>query len=125
MTVRLITHTLMGRSYVRTLLLSNPRRIYCAQYLDADMETCFDRLGPQALRTTLHTFPAWRRTMPAWLQAGVRAGEARCPTDTGAPHGGVRSPLLMHVAHHGLATALTTAFPASQAGHRGRPRVIR
>jgi TnpA family transposase len=38
MTVLLITHTLMGLSYVRTLLLSNPRRIYCARYLDNETE---------------------------------------------------------------------------------------
>jgi hypothetical protein len=35
MTVLLITHTLGGLSYVRTLLMSNPLRIYCAQYLEA------------------------------------------------------------------------------------------
>ena len=52
-------------------------------------------------------------------------GEARFPTETGAPQGGVRSPLLMHVALHGLETAITMAFPASKDGHRWRPRVIR
>ena len=52
-------------------------------------------------------------------------GEARFPTETGAPQGGVLSPLLMHVALHGLETAITMAFPASKDGHRWRPRVIR
>src|SRR5881628_2448119 len=31
----------------------------------------------------------------------------------------------MHVALHGLETAITMAFPASKDGHRWRPRVIR
>ena len=92
---------------------------------DADIEKCFDRICHQALLTTLHTFPALRRTMTAWLKAGVVDGEALFPTETGAPQGGVLSPLLMNVALHGLETAITMAFPASQDGHRWRPRVIR
>ena len=92
---------------------------------DADIEKCFDRICHQALLTKLHTFPALRRTITAWLKAGVMDGEALFPTDTGAPQGGVLSPLLMNVALHGLETAITTAFPASQDGHRWRPRVIR
>ena len=92
---------------------------------DADIEKCFDRICHQALLTKLHTFPALRRTMTAWLKAGVVDGEALFPTETGAPQGGVLSPLLMNVALHGLETAITMAFPASQDGHRWRPRVIR
>ena len=92
---------------------------------DADIEKCFDRICHQALLTKLHTFPALRRTITAWLKAGVMDGEALLPTDTGAPQGGVLSPLLMNVALHGLETAITMAFPASQDGHRWRPRVIR
>src|SRR5207237_7413859 len=93
--------------------------------LDADIEKCFDRICHQALISKLHTFPALRRTITAWLKAGVMDGEALFPTETGAPQGGVLSPLLMNVALHGLETAITTAFPASQDGHRWRPRVIR
>src|SRR5216110_3446196 len=94
--------------------------------LDADIEKCFDRICHQALLTTLHTFPALRRTITAWLKAGVMDGEALFPTDTGAPQGGVLSPLLMNVALHGLETAITTAFPARPRGHQHwRPTVIR
>jgi len=100
--------------------------LFCEKFgLDADIEKCFDRICHQALLTTLHTFPALRRTITAWLKAGVMDGAALFPTDTGAPQGGVLSPLLMNVALHGLETAITTAFPASQDGHRWRPRVIR
>jgi RNA-directed DNA polymerase len=92
---------------------------------DADIEKCFDRICHQALRSKLRTFPALRRTITAWLKAGVIDGEALFPTETGAPQGGVLSPLLMNVALHGLETAITMAFPASKDGHRWRPRVIR
>jgi RNA-directed DNA polymerase len=92
---------------------------------DADIEKGFDRICHHALLSKLHTFPALRRTITAWRKAGVMAGEALLPTETGAPPGGVRSPLLMHVALHGLETAITMALPASKDGHRWRPRVIR
>src|SRR4029450_4306597 len=35
-TVLLIRHKSVGLSYVRTLLMSNPLRIYCARYLVGD-----------------------------------------------------------------------------------------
>jgi RNA-directed DNA polymerase len=92
---------------------------------DADIEKCFDRLCHQALLTKLHTCPSLRGTITAWLKAGVMDGAALFPTDTGAPQGGVRAPLLMNVALHGLETAITMAFPASKDGHRWRPRIIR
>jgi RNA-directed DNA polymerase len=92
---------------------------------DADMEQCCDRLCHQALGTQPHPFPALRRTMTAWLQAGGREGEDLLPTETGAPQGGGRSPLVMHVARHGLETAMTSAYPMAQDGHRWQPRVIR
>lgn len=93
--------------------------------LEADLEKGFDRIDHHALVTKLHTFPALRRTITAWLKAGVRDGEELFPTEAGAPQGGVLSPLLMNVALHGLETAITTAFPASKDGHRWRPRVSR
>ncbi len=93
--------------------------------LDADIEKCFDRIDHQALVTKLHTVPALRRTITAWLKAGVMDGEELFPTQTGAPQGAVLSPLLMNVALHGLETAITMAFPAYRDGHRWRPRVIR
>jgi RNA-directed DNA polymerase len=92
---------------------------------DADLEKCVARICHQALVPTRHTFPALRRTITAWLKAGVMDGEDRFPTERGAPQGGVLSPLLMHVALHGLETALTDAYPTSQDGHRWQPRVSR
>lgn len=60
--------------------------------LDADIAKCFDRIDHQALLTTLNTFPALRRTIHAWLKAGVMEGAQLFPTEAGAPQGGVRSP---------------------------------
>lgn len=93
--------------------------------LDADIEKCFDRICHQALVNKLHTFPSLSRTITAWLKAGVMDGEDLFPTETGAPQGGVLSPLLMNVALHGLETAITTAFPATKGGCRWQPQVIR
>jgi RNA-directed DNA polymerase len=93
--------------------------------LDADIEKCFDRICHQALVNKLHTFPFLGRAITAWLKAGVMDGAELFPTETGAPQGGVLSPLLMNVALHGLETAITTAFPVFNGGRRWQPRVIR
>jgi RNA-directed DNA polymerase len=93
--------------------------------LEADMAKCFARLCHRALVSTLHTFPAFSRTITAWLKAGVMDGKALLPTETGAPQGGVLSPRLMHVALHGLETVMTTTFPAVKGALRWRPRVMR
>jgi RNA-directed DNA polymerase len=93
--------------------------------LDADIEKCFDQICHRALVNKLHTFPSLSRTITAWLKAGVMDGEELFPTETGAPQGGVLSPLLMNVALHGLETAITAAFPAFKGGRRWQPRVIR
>jgi len=93
--------------------------------LDADIEKCFDRINHQALLTQLHTFPTMRRAMHAWLKAGLMDGDQLFPPDTGVPQGAVRSPLLMHVALHGLETAVERACPGSKDRQRGRPTVLR
>jgi len=66
-----------------------------------------------------------KRTIVAWLKAGVMDGETLFPTEEGAPQGAVLSPLLMNVALHGLETAITSAFPTTKNGHSWRPKVVR
>lgn len=39
--------------------------------LDADIAKCFDRINHDALLTELQTFPQLRRSVRAWLKAGV------------------------------------------------------
>ena len=60
MTVLLITHTLGGLSYVRTLLMSNSRCIYCVQHLDDYSRgyvfcDLFDHIDPRTTIAALST----------------------------------------------------------------------
>lgn len=78
---------------------------YQAKYvLDADIAHCFDEIDHSALLNKLKTFPQLRRTIRAWLKAGVLDGYQFQPTTSGTPQGGVLSPLLANVALHGLET---------------------
>jgi RNA-directed DNA polymerase len=96
--------------------------------LDADISNCFDQISHQKLLAKLQTFPTLRRTIRAWLKAGIMDGEELFPTTAGVPQGGPLSPLLANVALHGLETAMTTAFPKkiTQSGRRinWQPKVI-
>jgi RNA-directed DNA polymerase len=79
--------------------------------LDADIWQCFNRINHTELLRKLHTFPALRRQIRAWLQAGVIDLEGFSSTETGTQQGGVISPLLCNVALHGLETALKQQIP--------------
>lgn len=59
--------------------------------LDADIAKCFDQINHQALLKKLATFPTLRRTIRAWLQAGVLDGSQFFPTTEGTPQGGPRA----------------------------------
>lgn len=83
--------------------------------LDADIAHCFDKIDHRALLNKLNTFPRLRRTIRAWLQAGVLEEDRWSPTSEGTPQGGCISPLLANVALHGLETAITNTFPKNQA----------
>jgi RNA-directed DNA polymerase len=81
----------------------------------------FDRLQHTALLDKLTTFPTLRRTIKAWLTAGVMDGKLFSPTPMGSPQGGGISPLLANVALHGLETTIRAAFTTTE----GKPTVIR
>jgi RNA-directed DNA polymerase len=81
--------------------------------LDADIAKCFDRINHDALLTKLQTFPQLRRSIRAWLKAGVIDKGELFPTTEGAPQGGTLSPLLMNIALHGLETAITGKYPGA------------
>src|SRR5712692_4537377 len=82
--------------------------------LDADIAKCFDRIDHTALLDKINTFPQLRRTIKAWLQAGVLDGETLFPTEQGTPQGGVISPLLANIALHGMEEMVQTAFPEAR-----------
>ncbi|CAA9315900.1 Retron-type RNA-directed DNA polymerase [uncultured Leptolyngbya sp.] len=83
--------------------------------LDADLWQCFNRINQTALLQKLHTFPALRRQIKRWLQAGVIDQEGFSSTDAGTQQGGVISPLLCNVALHGLETMLKQQIPTKAA----------
>jgi RNA-directed DNA polymerase len=83
---------------------------------DADSEGAFDHLGHTALLQAIGNFPA-RGLRQQWLKAGDGEDARRHPPDTGLPHGGVISPLLLNVALHGMEHALGISYTP-----RGTPR---
>lgn len=97
--------------------------------LDADIAKCFDHINHAALLRQLQTFPHLRRTIKAWLQAGVWDGTELFPTTAGTPQGGVLSPLLANIALHGLETAVHEAIPrwhyTNGRQQRWTPHVVR
>jgi RNA-directed DNA polymerase len=79
--------------------------------LDADIAKCFDRINHKALLDKMATFPALRRLVKGWLEAGIMEGETLFPSIEGTPQGGVCSPILANIALHGLETTLRKAVP--------------
>jgi len=49
--------------------------------LDADIANCFNNINHTALLEKLHTYPALRRTIKAWLKAGVLEDDVFAPTE--------------------------------------------
>ena len=96
--------------------------------LDADISKCFDQISHRKLLAKLQTSPSLRRTIRAWLKAGILDGETFFPTTAGVPQGGPLSPLLANVALHGLETTITTAFPKTKRTSGGqvnwKPKVV-
>ncbi len=77
---------------------------------DADIAGCFDHIQHQALLDKLHTYPAMRQAIKAWLKAGVMEDGLYTDTPSGAPQGGVISPLLMNVALHGMEKVIEKGY---------------
>jgi RNA-directed DNA polymerase len=89
--------------------------------LDADIAGCFDNIDQRALLAKLDTFPALRRTIKGWLEAGVVQEEAFSLTSSGVPQGGTISPLLMNMALHGMEQVVATSYGRGPS----RPQLIR
>lgn len=79
--------------------------------LDADIAKCFDRINHEQLLHKIHTFPALRRQIRAWLRAGMMDQGELFPTEQGTPQGGCISPLLANIALHGLEHEIVRSFP--------------
>jgi RNA-directed DNA polymerase len=94
--------------------------------LDADIKGCFDAIAHTPLLAKLDTIPSIRRAVKAWLRAGVLDGVDFTPTTSGAPQGGVLSPLLANVALHGMEEIAAQAYRRrTDQDSRIRPKLIR
>jgi RNA-directed DNA polymerase len=94
--------------------------------LDADIKGCFDAIAHTPLLAKLDTIPSIRRAVKAWLRAGVLDGVDFTPTTSGAPQGGVLSPLLANVALHGMEEIAALAYRRrTDQDSRIRPKLIR
>lgn len=98
--------------------------------LDADIKGCFDNIDHEALLDKLETYPAMRRVIKQWLEAGLMEGLEFTPTDRGTPQGGVISPLLANIALHGLEKYVQSKFLQKREFPEGidyayKPKVVR
>lgn len=73
--------------------------------LDADIKGAFDNIDHGFLLTALGGFPA-RELIRQWLKAGYMEQGDFHATPSGAPQGGVISPLLANIALHGMEAAV-------------------
>jgi RNA-directed DNA polymerase len=96
-------------SYIFTCIRQSPKYV-----LDADICKYFDRINHQTLLAKLNTYPQMRRTIKAWLKAGVLDGPTLFPSEAGTPQGGVISPLLANIALHGMETFIQSKFPKTK-----------
>jgi RNA-directed DNA polymerase len=101
---------------IYTEIVSKPTYV-----LDADIRGCFDHIAHAALLSKLHTFPALRRTIAAWLKVGVLEADGYVPTESGTPQGGVISPLLATIALHGMEQEVNQVL----GGYHASPHLIR
>lgn len=91
---------------------------------DADVAGCFDHINHDALLEKLHTYPAMRQAVKAWLKAGVMENHILTDTLNGVPQGGVISPLLMNVALHGIETIIVKNYRPKE-WKREKPILVR
>ena len=101
--------------------------IICKQpkyVLDADIANCFNNINHTALLEKLHTYPALRRTIKAWLTAGVLEDGVFASTEAGTPQGGTISPLLANVALHGMEQAVQAGYTFT-GRDKPKPKLVR
>ena len=67
--------------------------------LDADINSCFDKIDQETL---LKKLPVFTQVIHRWLKAGTVTFDKWEPTESGTPQGSPISPLLMNVALDGM-----------------------
>ncbi len=97
-------HDAIGRLYT-IVQPQKPKKVA----LDADLRGAFDHLDHPFLLRAIGNFPA-RELIKQWLKAGVMEEGRFRDSVTGAPQGGVISPLLLNIALHGMEAVLGVTF---------------
>jgi RNA-directed DNA polymerase len=77
--------------------------------LKCDIKSCFDKIDHQWL---LENIPMDKVILGKWLKAGFIDQNVFYPTETGAPQGGICSPVLMNLTLNGLERMLREKYPA-------------
>jgi RNA-directed DNA polymerase len=76
--------------------------------LEADIESCFDKISHEWL---LSRIPMDREILRKWLQAGYMEERRWYPSPAGTPQGGIISPLLANLTLDGLEKVVAEAAP--------------
>jgi RNA-directed DNA polymerase len=90
--------------------------------LEGASRSCCDRLSHDWLVAPI---PMDHAILRKWLNAGFMDKHVLYPTEAGVPQGGVASPVMMHLALHGLERHIKDAFPKSQGGARMKVHTLR
>lgn len=77
--------------------------------LDADLKSAFDKISHDHILEAVGSVPG-RELLRAWLKAGYVEADFFHETKSGAPQGGIISPLLLNIALHGLHKQLGAAY---------------
>ena len=104
-------HDAIGRIYT----LSTPRSRK-KWVVDADIKGAFDNIRHATILEVLTGFPA-RNLVRQWMKAGVVDKGVFMATATGAPQGGIVSPLLANIALHGMESAIGVTYKRSRDSH--------
>lgn len=90
--------------------------------LEADIQSCFDRISHDWLLATIPMEPA---ILQKWLKAGFMERHVLQPTEMGTPQGGLISPVLANLTLDGLQQELHTHFPKPKTGKSPLVHLVR
>ena len=79
--------------------------------LEVDIQGCFDKISHDWM---LANIPTDKAVLKKWLKAGFVYQNELFPTETGAPQGGIISPVLANMTLDGLEAKLAEKFPKAR-----------
>ena len=105
---------------IRQCSLVLAKRTSATWIFEADIQSCFDRIGHEWL---LAHVPMDKTILRKWLKAGFMQQGVLYPTEEGTPQGGIASPVLANLALDGLEARLREVFPKPRGNHSQPNRV--